>query len=508
METAIEVSGVGVPNALRGARLHQDPGSVVMNRYSFSSVVYALALWVALCALSLGLTSEASAQGASFTPLGLLPGGAYSQGLAVSADGAVAVGHSFPGEAFRWTSAEGMVGLGELPGGVFGSRADDASADGAVIVGRSYSDSGLEAFRWTEADDVMNGLGDLEGGSFLSIAYGVSADGAVVVGYSNSASGKEAFRWTEADGMMGLGDLDGSIFSSEAHAVSADGAVVVGRSLSASGLEAFRWVNGSMVGLGDLDGGTFSSVAEGVSPDGTIVVGYGNSANGREAFLSTEAGVMVGLGDLEGGNFFSSAKDVSADGAVVVGGGTSAVGGEAFRWTPSDGMQSIQDLLEAQDVDLTGWSLISAEAVSDDGTTIVGQGTNPEGTTVAWVAFLPRDSGDSDGDGVPDLYDNCPDNANPDQEDSNRSKPGADACAPNTVNGRNNQGLSFHAGTPFYRKRASSYGIIEFSAEAGLGAPRKPDIGLSAVDDQKVMKLKPHRAFAMVGGSPDRKSVV
>jgi probable HAF family extracellular repeat protein len=130
---------------------------------------------------ALSFTSGSAAAQSTFTPLGLLPGGVNSYALGVSADGAVVVGYSLPGEAFRWTQADGLVGLGDLPGGIFGSQAHGVSADGAVVVGRSYSALGLEAFRWTEADDMI-GLGDLDGGRFLSIANGVSGDGAVVVG--------------------------------------------------------------------------------------------------------------------------------------------------------------------------------------------------------------------------------------------------------------------------------------------------------------------------------------
>ena len=82
-----------------------------------------------------------------------------------------------------------MAGLGDLPGGVFGSDAWGVSADGSVVVGGSYSASGIgEAFRWENG--VMTGLGDLPGGSW-SWAHAVSADGLVVVGGGDSASGRE-----------------------------------------------------------------------------------------------------------------------------------------------------------------------------------------------------------------------------------------------------------------------------------------------------------------------------
>ena len=110
------------------------------------------------------------------------------QARAVSADGKVVVGSRFVErsgiEAFRWTAEEGVVGLGDLPGGDFDGEAFDVSADGTVIVGGSDSNLGglSEAFRWT-ANTGLVGLGALPGGRD-SVAYGISGDGLVVVGES------------------------------------------------------------------------------------------------------------------------------------------------------------------------------------------------------------------------------------------------------------------------------------------------------------------------------------
>src|SRR5262249_32472024 len=115
-------------------------------------------------------------------------------------DGNVVVGEGtnarFELEAFRWTAAGGMVGLGDLPGLGINSVAYGVSADGGGIVGAGKS----EAFRWTAAGGRV-GLG---GSS--EVAYGVSANGLVIVGYGTPASGgTEAFRWTSETGMVGLG---------------------------------------------------------------------------------------------------------------------------------------------------------------------------------------------------------------------------------------------------------------------------------------------------------------
>ncbi len=52
-----------------------------------------------------------------------------------------------------------------------------------------------------------------------------------------------------------------------------------------------------------------------------------------------------GLGDLPGGSFSSIAYGISEDGSTVVGQGRSGSGNEAFRWTSGMGMLGLGDLL-------------------------------------------------------------------------------------------------------------------------------------------------------------------
>ena len=74
--------------------------------------------------------------------LGDLPGGdVYIEAAIVWANGSVVFGTSEiiddDEEAFRWTNAGGMVGLGLLPGGSFDySYANAASADGRSVTRR------------------------------------------------------------------------------------------------------------------------------------------------------------------------------------------------------------------------------------------------------------------------------------------------------------------------------------------------------------------------------------
>ncbi len=310
----------------------------------------------------------------------------------ISGDGLVVVGYtrfSYYDEAFRWTASDGKTGLGELPGGNTFSHTAGCSIDANVVVGESPSANGNEAFRWTESGGMV-GLGALNGSYFYSSAKGCSDDGSVVVGYSRvSYWDDEAFRWTQSSGMVGIGDLPGGSYDSGAYSVSGDGSTIVGDSYSSNGREAFRWTqSGGMVGLGDLPGGQFNSVALDCSLDGSVIVGTGRTDDGQEGFRWTQADGMVGLGDLPGGSFGSFCGAVSRDGFVIVGNSQSARGREAFVWDATNGMRSLMDILESNGIDLTGWSLTQAYAVSDNGRIITGEGTDPSGTAIAYVADI------------------------------------------------------------------------------------------------------------------------
>jgi uncharacterized membrane protein len=119
------------------------------------------------------------------------------------------------------------------------------------------------------------------------------------------------------------------------------------------------------------------------------VVGYANSDQRLEAFRWTRIGGMVGLGTFRSGYYYSEAFDVSANGSIVVGYGLGDHGQEAFSWDATRGMRSLQEVLvKDYGLELTGWALKMAKAVSDDGLTIVGKGINPDGKEEAWLVRL------------------------------------------------------------------------------------------------------------------------
>ena len=331
----------------------------------------------------------------AFSGIGDLTGGNYySVAVAISDDGQTVVGQSSSGnlEAYRWTRADGMVGLGYLDETHF-SNALGVSADGSVVVGSSSSSPGFQAFLWT-ANSGMVGLGDIPGGFFESGAEACSANGDVIVGDgANAMSVEVASRWTSGTGMVALESLPDDTFSF-AKDISADGSIIVGV-LDAGPHHAFRWTDpDGMVELAALPGGTTESRAFGISANALHIVGYSSStASGAE---STEAclwtgDVPFGLGDLDGGTFKSVARAVSDDGATIVGWAKSALGDEAFIWTADAGMRTLADVLvNDHDLDLSGWTLSVAYDVTPDGRTIVGKGFNPDGYVEGWIATIPE----------------------------------------------------------------------------------------------------------------------
>jgi probable HAF family extracellular repeat protein len=361
-----------------------------------------IALAAVLVAQGPRRADKPSHQSDRFTALGDLAGGFFdSVPYGVSADGLVVVGYSNSAtgmEAFRWTRRDGMAGLG-FP------KAFAVNADGSTVVGYRLFVRRAEPVRWTERGSLQ-GLGNI-GGYEYAEALGASADGSVIVGRCESdfLGGKIAFQWTPSGGIARLGSLPIAAVGAEAHAVSLDGEVVVGAvQYESNRSAAFRWTSkNGLVELGALPGDS-KSIAYAVSADGSVVVGLSESGLGAQAFRWTEKTGMVGLGALLRGDRDSRAFGVSADGSIIVGQGQGESGLEAFVWDAKHGMRSVRQLLLSatdSNASLRGWKLLSAAAVSRDGSVIVGLGKNPSGDREAWIARLgdkpstdePRSSG-------------------------------------------------------------------------------------------------------------------
>lgn len=330
------------------------------------------------------------------TPLGDVAGvpagefGSFATGI--SGNGAVITGVSFPqgnSRAWRWSASTGMQMLPALPGGITTTPAR-LSESGEHLVGYGGSSQGEQAIWWSTAQTV--GLGDLPGGSFASRALAIAENATVIVGQGTSGAGTEAFRWTPAGGMASLGDLPGGAVDARATAVSADGSVVAGTGMTAGGPEAFRWTaGGGMQALGKLPGDNTSTVF-GMSRDGSAVFGQSTGALLR-GFIWTAGGGMQDLGMLPGGAQVEP-RAATPDLSVIVGVVRFAAGGfTGFVWTRGGGMQDVADVLRANGLgsQIEGYGLLAVNAVSADGRVIGGEaGTNPGGGTQGWLAEIAQ----------------------------------------------------------------------------------------------------------------------
>jgi uncharacterized membrane protein len=265
-------------------------------------------------------------------PISLFPTGKTLFGSAsdVSGDGSVIVGTNvLSPNAFRWSASDGIT---PIMGPLSFIEARGVSGDGEVVVG-SYAPVSTErqAYRWTAATEVI-GIGYLPGGS-SSIADAANADGTVIVGQSSSGLYLEPFRWTSSGGMAPLQMLDGTQVDGNANDVTADGSVVVGYAYSdvfnSSYAQSFRWTEADGLVKLDPPPNGLGSFASGVSSNGALIVGSYETANGIAPFIWTAAQGMRDLQsllvndhglDLSGWKL-TFGSDISSDGSVLVGWG-------------------------------------------------------------------------------------------------------------------------------------------------------------------------------------------
>jgi probable HAF family extracellular repeat protein len=196
----------------------------------------------------------------------------------VSANGSAVVGRddSAGARAFRYSGSLSFLG-GLNPSGSPANqgRSWAISSDASTVVGSvasPASTAGEQAFRWTSAGGLvpMGFLGSINnnGISFLSEARDVSGNGSVIVGFSSSPAGQSAFRWTAATGMTDLGRFSGDTSNYLASAVSTDGTVIVGSSPEHGG---FSWTLAG--GLQALTGFTTAAKPLDTNANGSVIVG-------------------------------------------------------------------------------------------------------------------------------------------------------------------------------------------------------------------------------------------
>ncbi|MEZ6014067.1 MAG: hypothetical protein R3F49_03060 [Planctomycetota bacterium] len=235
--------------------------------------------------------------------------------------------------------------------------AEDMSADGAVIVGRT---NGGWGWRWTESTGCVN----LTSVNLESAAFGVSGDGTVIVGATGNSpyQTRQAVRWV--GGVRSVIPFPGT--DSYAVATSFDGTVIIGNARVGGyngPRSAYRWdaVGGALA----LAPNTPNTFAIDISDDGSVIAGVTYPTSGpHRGFRWTQATGMQDLGDLHGGGVTVTA--ISGDGLVIVGFESTNTSFKPFRWSVGAGMQSLG-------VTLRGEALCTDET----GTYIGVDGVNP-----------------------------------------------------------------------------------------------------------------------------------
>lgn len=323
----------------------------------------------------------------TFIGIGWLPGDNFSQANAVSADGLVVVGLSKSSigntNAFRWSSGNGMKSLGQLQGGTF-TNAKAVSSDGAIIIGDANNQSTSSTiFRWSDITGIVQLQPILS--STLCAAGGVSGDGKTIVG-TCLVSGNTGIRWTESAGMISLGQFgNGGFRSSNALAISSDGSIIVGIGHPVLN-GAVLWDSAGVASILGKVEGDISAAANAVSRDGSVVAGYSTQPSGyQRAFHWTKQTGMTAI--FSASDLFSDvvATGVSGNGHIIVGWGNTLKGETAFIWDEFHGARRLEDILSLDyQTTIPGWTLSRATGISDDGSTIVGYGINPDGNVEGW----------------------------------------------------------------------------------------------------------------------------
>ena len=236
-------------------------------------------------------------------------------------------------------------------------------------------------------------------------AYRWTPDGSRAV-WSARTPYPTATLWTSGAGTQ---ELFPGKFETYATDISHDGRYVAGFSdLGGSGEQGmYRWEDGGGVLRPTYpESWTYAAAATAISGDGSTLVGYlpdfVSAAPGEcsspgcrwEAFeWRVETDELIPLGGFQDPKYYeSTAADVTFDGSVIVGRGRTSIGSRAAIWFPDRQIMRVDEVLAALGIDVGGWQLNSAQFVSDDGLTIIGQGLNPSGSPEAWIAVIPEPS--------------------------------------------------------------------------------------------------------------------
>ena len=284
--------------------------------------------------------------------------------------------------------------LGYLDSSGSVSEANAISRDGTKIVGYSTANLTANQSVWWTTSGIMRLSGQQDW--YANNAWDVSAEGNVIVGERSFGGTEEAFYWTPATQLQ-LVPFPETLRASTARGVTGSGQVIVGTAtvvdiIDTHSYKAFRWdrSQAAAVYLPVYSRTISNCFALAISDDGRRVVGAVQTS------LSTYAAARWD----DGGTpvLFSKAADtvvavtanaISPDGSIIVGSGLNTANsqGVAFKWTAADGVVALPN-------PTTGYYAIvgaTANDISGDGRVVVGYGENAAGNQEAifWVDGQP-----------------------------------------------------------------------------------------------------------------------
>lgn len=227
----------------------------------------------------------------------------------------------------RWSLAEGLETLAELPDELFRGTVFDVAADASVIVGvGSYLSDGTirQAPLLYTAQQGLRRLDASPGEQGGTIGF-VSRDGSAFAGLASSGDNDdlaEAFHGTNAGAFRSITTANPTGGVAFQQALSDDGRVLAGTGWLADAARhrVYRWTDDGLSWLGPDDGA-------------------------------------------------SRIADMTADGSLVL--GTLIDSGQGFIAAPGE-TRRLDDLLEQAGLDATGWQLKAPLRLSDDGKVVFG----------------------------------------------------------------------------------------------------------------------------------------